>query len=86
MRQYPEFGRSSASIQDALADVVQTEAGRARRTHVKGLFMKFTSTRPPSRTRVAASEFGFSSLIQVSVSGRRRRSSSELQILRSTFL
>ena len=32
---------------------------------MKGLFMKFTSTTPPSRTRVAASEFGFSTLIQV---------------------
>jgi hypothetical protein len=37
--QYPEFGLSYQSIQDALADVVQVEAGTARSSNTRGLFM-----------------------------------------------
>src|SRR5262245_33628977 len=38
--QYPEFGPSYQSIQDALTGVVQTEAGTARSSNTKGLFME----------------------------------------------
>jgi hypothetical protein len=41
--QYPEFRVSSASIQDALADVAQAEAGRARSSNTKGLVMNSPS-------------------------------------------
>jgi hypothetical protein len=40
--QYPEFGLSYQSIQDALADVVQAEAGTASSSNTKGLFMELT--------------------------------------------
>jgi hypothetical protein len=40
--QYPEFGLSYQSIQDALADVVQAEAGTARSSNTKGVFMELT--------------------------------------------
>jgi hypothetical protein len=49
--QYPEFGVSYRSIQDALADMAQAEAATTSSKNIQGLFTRTYSPGPGHRVR-----------------------------------